>query len=288
MFKMNIEEVREDEVLKGIPLFTEDRLTFKRKEKKGYISINSKFAPKLHELFLNSTTQLIMEKCDGQHSVQDIIKELLTLYQNVSEEELQKDVILTLMNLYKFQLITWEKEDPFMYNIVENLGNQSFCSVQEGDIRELLRFIKDHMDKPDMLQYIHPLSIKDIYYDEINLRDMLFNYEEDFYVLKIDGEIRGLISLRLSKSIKSSVSSVGIIICESEYTEFLLKCLNEYAVSISMRDVSKIKMQIVQESETIIQTKIESVLIKLGYELESILKKEIEFKNLKVYSYFMK
>lgn len=245
MIKVRKDEIIQNDVLNGFPYFSPDRISFKREEKNGYISIHSKYAPKLHELFLNSTTQIILEKCTGDNDVIHIIDELTALFVNVSKEEIKEDVIDTLMSLYQYQLVTWKGEDPFMYSLIEIVDGRKFHSVGEADIRKILKFVTDNINESSVLQYMHPLSLKEIYMDELYLRETLFNYEEDFYFIEDKEEITGLISLRYSKSVKSSVSSVGIILCKPEDLKFTCKCLTEFATSISLRNVSKIKLQLV-------------------------------------------
>ncbi|MDR3091714.1 MAG: PqqD family protein [Clostridiales bacterium] len=286
MIKMNLAEVNKDEALAAVPVFDKARLSFRREEKDGYISVNSKYAARLHELFFNKTTQIILEKCDGEKTAGEIAGELLQLFRNVTLDELEKDLLETLLQLYRFQLITWKKEDPFVYTVFEEKDNLAFCSVQESDIREILNFVKENGENADMFKYVHPLATSSVYCDEVFLREVLFNFEEDFYVLKTAGKIRGLISLRFSKSVKSSVSSIGIILCDESNLEFLIKGVINCAADISMRNAAKIKIQIVKEPEAA-RANIEELLPRLGFELECLLKKEVERKDLAVYSRYI-
>lgn len=273
-------------VLMKIPLFEESNFSFKRVENNGYISVRSKNVPKLHELFLNSTSQQIINQCNGKNTVEQIIRNLSDVYPNIQRQVLGNDILKNLTILSRYQLITWLGRNPFMKKLCENISGLEFTLLDEGDIRDILEFINIKEDA-SKLQYLNLMSGVEIYTDELYLREVLFSFSEDFFAIKDKDEIKGIISLKYHPNLKSTVCNVGIICCEEGYVKNLLEGVTQYSYHTCTREVYKIKIALIAESESGNNT-LAPYLEEFGFTNEGRLKKEIDGNDILNYSYYYK
>ena len=130
-------------IMKQRPIFEQKNFSFRREEKEGYISVRSTNLPRLQELFLNRTTQNILKKCNGSNTVEQIIRIISDMYPDIQRQVIANDVVKNLSVLSRFQLIEWKERNPFMKKLcVAFEGNKEFELLDEGDIREIITFIK--------------------------------------------------------------------------------------------------------------------------------------------------
>ena len=175
-------------IMKQRPIFEQKNFSFRREEKEGYISVRSTNLPRLQELFLNRTTQNILKKCNWSNTVEQIIRIISVMYPDIQRQVIANDVVKNLSVLSRFQLIEWKERNPFMKKLcVAFEGNKEFELLDEGDIREIITFIKANSKN---VRFLNVMSRFEPYYDELFIRDVLFNFTEDFFAVRENGEIK--------------------------------------------------------------------------------------------------
>lgn len=267
-----------------IPVFDENIFSFKRKENGGYYSLRIHTIPRLQELFLNSTCFRILELCDGVRNSQEIVERMLSIYTDVEESIIVEDFVNIIKMLSRFQIISWKERNPFMEEFKIEIDEFTFKLLDDTDIRSIIDFIRNNEDK---LQWINLMNDYR-HYDELYIREMLFNYSEDFFALQDkEHSIVGIISLKHSINIKSSVSHIGILICDSKYIEKMIKGLVTFSGNSPLnKNIAKIKVQILYDSMSYYENLINS-LKSNEFNEENISKKEFKGKDLVNYSFYL-
>lgn len=229
-------------IMKQRPIFEQKNFSFRREEKEGYISVRSTNLPRLQELFLNRTTQNILKKCNGSNTVEQIIRIISDMYPDIQRQVIANDVVKNLSVLSRFQLIEWKERNPFMKKLcVAFEGNKEFELLDDGDIREIITFIKANSKN---VRFLNVMSRFEPYYDELFIRDVLFNFTEDFFAVRENGEIKGIATLKYTTNLDSTVCSLGLLIAQAGYEESLLTGIVEYSGGTCNRAMVKIKVQL--------------------------------------------
>ena len=245
MYDFSMTAMLRKRIMKRKPVFKQNNFSFCRQENGGYISVRSSNIPRLQELFLNLTSQIILGECNGCNTVEQIIKNISDLYPNIQRRTIANDVVTNLSVLTRYQLIEWKERNPFMKTLCTTLeGNRKFELLDEGDIRELIVFIKENSEN---LKFLNIMSKLGPYYDELFLRDVLFNFTEDFFVVRENGEIKGIITLKYNTNMNSTVCSLGLMIASEEYEDILLSGIVTYSGNTCNRPITKIKVQILEK-----------------------------------------
>lgn len=283
MYDFTITTQLKKKILQSRPIFKQSNYSFCRQEKGGYISVRSKNIPRIQELFLNHTSQYILAECDGRNTVEEVINHISKIYQNVQRETIANDVIHNISVLSKYQLIEWKERNPFMKMLNKDFENGlKFELLDESDIRELITFISQNEND---VQFVNIMSKREAYDDELFLRDVLFNFTEDFFVIRKADKIKGLISLKYHANINSTVCSVGIFIAPKEYISELLFGIANYSSTTCNRPMSKIKIQILEKDCEFKRTLIEK-LLDCGFVEENMSLKEYQGQNICNYSFY--
>lgn len=219
----------------AIPVFDKKNLQYERQEKDGYYT----FVPKKHqetrELIINGTSRRILDLCNGESSMADIVAGMQAEYPNVERETIQNDVLKTLGNFSRMGVVTWNSENPFINYTREPLGDRYSMGVaQENDIRRILAFIRKH----------HPASSTEVHndegmvvfwspdgsdkeYSEAALRAKLFAFSEEFLMLYEGDDVVGIFGVEPPPA-RRAVSSIRFAVCP----EACFGPLMDYGVSI--------------------------------------------------------
>ena len=122
------------------------------------------------------------------------------MYPDIQRQVIANDVVKNLSVLSRFQLIEWKERNPFMKKLcVAFEGNKEFELLDEGDIREIITFIKANSKN---VRFLNVMSRFEPYYDELFIRDVLFNFTEDFFAVRENGHIRLSGSRRCQQAIR--------------------------------------------------------------------------------------
>ncbi len=269
-----------ESIMNSIPKFAKESVDFFRREKEGFISIRSNRLPRMQELFFNHTAQEIFEMCDGINTTSQIVLFMREKYK-LEYEEAKKDVLDILFALSRFQFIDWIRDEGFMENkIIVQTEDYRVTVVDESEVRELLNFFKR---SNECVQYTHILTNKDIYSEELFLREALFSYTEDFYVIKYGNEIKGVVSIKYNNNTNSTVASIGIMSGSIENIRIILKKIVSSSNNISEFKAKKIKVQFIRGN---MSEKILKLFEEQNFVLEYIAKCELNGNDIETYSYF--
>lgn len=285
MYDFTMTAMLRKRIMKEKPIFKQSNFSFYRLENGGYISVRSSNVPRLQELFLNRTSQNILEECNGCNTVEQIIKNISDLYPHVQRQTIANDVVTNLSVLTRYQLIEWKERNPFMKSLCTTMeGNRKFELLDEGNIRELIAFIRENSSS---IKFLNIMSKLEPYYDELFLRDVLFNFTEDFFAVRENGEIKGIITLKYSTNMNSTVCSLGLMIATEEYADILLSGIVTHSANTCNRLVTKIKVQIL-EKDCEAKADLINKLLSNGFMRENISLKEFQGENICNYSFFYK
>lgn len=280
--KLNL-EYTDDIYVKSKPIFNKKQIFFMRDEKKDFTSIILKKYAFLNDLLIDPLAHKILNLCDGTKSIEDICSEISQLYINIDKDIIYKDLIDLLNQYNKISLITWKDGvNPFMDNYILQLGNGFKIELaSETCLEELVNFFK-YRDKNKVF-YINPGRIINEYIDELVIREKLFMRAEEFIVVKNnENKIEGVISVLIPSRMRSTTSSIGIILMPEEFIGESLRFLTQSLQNISVKTLKKIKYQHIINNN---MHQLRSEFLNNKFITEAILKKEHEDNDIEILSY---
>ena len=165
-----------------------------RAEKDGYYSLLTDNGD-LNYTMLNITSKYILDLCDGNKNVEEILNILAEQYKNVERKRLATDLENVLFNLTRIRLIKWKGEENmnnnqgmfFPQNNIPNPINNNEQSQIMGDMRTLQKRFSEFFKKKEP-------NVEDISYffgndkrEFLNftaIRQCLYSYYKDFFIIK--------------------------------------------------------------------------------------------------------
>jgi len=133
-----------------------------------------------------------------------------------------------------------------------------------------------------MVFYKNPLIMQGEY-SELVLRQKLFAFSEDFFMLRKDSEIKGLMSISLPVHPKEFWATLRLVICPEKFLKGLLKYSRDYLPYLAVRDVSKIGFY--ETNTASVNDSFKKFLLEGGFIKEAELKNKLGFeKDLMIYS----
>ncbi len=226
----------------------------------------------------------ILRLCDSCLAPQEVSGRLHSLYPDVELAEIENDVQEILFTFSKNGLIDWGKEgNPFMTTKEVRLADgYSLALAGEEDIRTLIQFIHSPSFYQNALSYMNPLRDDNEYSDELLYRAKLFNYSEEFFLLKDnENRVKGVVSVLLPTQKKSTSCSFGLLSLDEAYLEAAWGMVKEVLPEIAVWDVSKIKFHgILQKHDRITE-----LLEQMEFSKEGIFKQEIYHHDIEIVSY---
>lgn len=195
----------------AIPKFNRKNLPYFRNEKNGFLSIISANDPYAMVQLLNSTAVEIVELCNGKYSINEIISLIQQKYYDTNPVLIKQCVEILLVRLDRSNLINWVKNDPFFqenlrsgYQLVKNI---TLKRNSENDFRSIFGFIHlgliNDNNIPITLIYMSPYSSED-QYNQLILRNKLFNFKEDFYTIYLRKQPLFLMGVFNNQPLKST------------------------------------------------------------------------------------
>jgi hypothetical protein len=282
----------EDTNMEGKPLFGKNTTLFFREENDGHWLLLPRKHPEVKELIINRTSKQILDLCDGNRTVSEIQIEMRRIYTNVESDILEKDVRKIIAQYSRLTLIEWSGDNPFLLRLEEPLGNGYFAKVgQEDDLQTIHEFLKNKTvvsksysdQETNYLIYLNPI-ISATEYFELPLRQKLFNFSEEFFLLYDNERFVGVISIAMPPRKRMSA-----IVCTLITPEHVASNHLSYALSslpfISVADITKVS--IYDEDDKLIDMKLENLLYNENFCLEARIKNELGFgKDVRIFSHF--
>lgn len=263
------------------PVFDENNLEFIREEKNGYYLLMSKYHPEIRELIVNSSAFEMLKFCDGLSTVEDIVRKMKEKYPGAAEELIKRDVDRVFSSMSRLIILEWNGENPYLFRREDYLDCNYLLRVgSEEDITDIISFLDKHGTLNDtgpvsegFVRYASPL-LKAMEYQEVPLRQKLFGYVEEFFLLTKDEEITGIIGLRLPLAPLQS-ASISIIECPETYLNELIGYATDTLPYVSVQSTAKIAMA--EEVGVSLPKSIRDVLRQRGFRDEGTSLNELGF-----------
>ncbi len=269
------------------PLFRKENLLYKREERKGYWTVISKVHPEARELIINPTAKKILELSDGSRTIEDIELYFIDKYFGVPEKKIKIDIAKTLSLFSRLGVVVWNGDNPFLYKKDEPIADGYFLSIgQEDNLRDIENFIEFSETlsgvRREIVFYKNPLVLSGEY-SELVLRQKLFAFSEEFFLLKRNSKIEGLMSVSVPDNLKKFGAIVKLLICPREFLSELFRYSRNYFPYLSVRDITK--LEVYELSSNRLDQFLIDFLDKEKFNVEAKLKDEAGFGNdLTIYS----
>lgn len=120
-------------------------------------------------------------------------------------------------------------------------------------------------------------------YSELVLRQKLFAFSEEFFLLRKDSEIKGMVSISLPVHPKEFGATLRLVICPEKFLNELFKYSRDYLPYLAVKNVSKIEFY--ETNTEPVSDTFKKFLLEEGFAKEGELKDELGFgKDLVIYS----
>lgn len=216
---------------------------------------------------LNSTATFIFDHCDGNNSLNDIIRLMKKKYPKVDIEELTSDVKEILYYLKDLKLLQFEEE--------KESSGVIFKTASDYDFVEMKKFILANKNCDNVFIY----EKSPAFYREHLLRSRQFSLNELSYICKVENEIKHLITLNQIDML-TGTTKITVFICdinEEHFENFFNYVLND----LKRFEVNKIEFH---QIECLTEFDLYN---SLGFFEEAILKKEYKGRDITVFSRFI-
>lgn len=230
---------------RGRPIFRKTNLQYEREEKDGYFTIVSRLHPETRELIINKTARAVLELCNGERDIDQVMTEFENLHQDVSKERLQADVNQILGVYTRLGVVEWLGENPFLNRKEEPIGEgYSLGIAQEGDISRIETFLQTKHSVSESGKYFCHESalVTKGEYNKLALRQKLFSYNEEFFLLEKERKIEGLVAISIPHYLREQAAIIKLLYCPDDYTKNLLEYARDYYPRLSTRDITKIEL----------------------------------------------
>jgi hypothetical protein len=264
------------------PVFKKENLQYERQEKEGYWTFIPKLHPETRELIINQTAKCIIMLCDGSRTLPMIGDVLKQRYPNVDKKRIDMDVATTIASCSRFGIIEWDGDNPFLFKKEEPINeNYSMLIAQESDIRRLHEFVvsskvllpNSKSDKNTICYKTPHINSRE--YDELALRQKLFAFHEEYFLLLHEGAINGLISIEMPMYQLNLAARMKIIITPIPYFSHLIQYAQDNFPMLAVMDFTKIRL--VESLKTPLSDDLKNLLTKEGYKNEATLEDELGF-----------
>lgn len=276
-----------EKIMNLIPQKRNEGIIYIREEKKNFFSLLSDNGD-LNYTMLNGISKHILDLCDGKKTVEEIVEILLKEYKGAERKRIEGDLAGTLFNFMRIRIINWKGENgmnnnPFLAQDEEDLkGGFTLSLCTENDIRILqkrfAKFFASAERLPDKVKYFFGNDKRE-FTNFITIRQFLYSYYKDFFVIKKNAEIEGVIVVHPAQEVFLNSAIIQLIDSPKEILMVAIKKVKEYYSNCSYKKVNTLRIYI-PENDVEVEEKIKEC----GFKCEGIREKEyLEDINLKVY-----
>ncbi|MFV0527604.1 MAG: PqqD family protein [Lachnospiraceae bacterium] len=241
-----------------------DKNVYIRHEKNNCCTVDSsEYGLKM----LNSTATFVFDHCDGNNSLDDIIRLMQKKYPDVDKEQLTSDVKEILYYLKDLKLLQFENE--------KEPSGVIFKTASDYDFGEMKKFILANKNRDDVFIY----EKSPVFYREHLLRSRQFSLNELSYICKVENEIKHLITINQIDML-TGTTKITVFICdvnEEHFESFFNYVLND----LKRFNVNKIEFHQIESL-----TKFD-LYNSLGFVEEAVLKKEYKGQDITIFSCFI-
>jgi hypothetical protein len=265
-------------VNKGKPVFRKANLLYEREEKDGYLTFLSKLHPETREMIVNKTAKTVLELCNGERDIEQNIAECESIYPGVSKERLHVDANQILGACTRLGVIEWMGDNPFLNKREEPIGEGYSLSVaQEDDISRIEVFLQTtHSTSKGGSSFHHESAvITEGEYSKLALRQKLFSYGEEVFLLEREQKIEGLVAISAPYYSCGRAAIVKLLYCPANYARKLLEYVQDYFPRLCARAVTKI--EVCESTLHPLDEGLKKLLAEEGFVNEASLKDELGF-----------
>lgn len=257
------------------PLFSEEYVSYLYDEKHERYLISKQYRM-LDKLVLNKEGKIILENCNGENNIEDIITKLGEIYPKVPYKTLNNDVNNLLFTCWRVGIIKWinlnENLSSPYYNLFNNTINNYTCTILSGE--NLIKIFSENNNLRCKSHYI-PSFV----FNENTLRDYSFYNVEQYCSISHKDKIIGLFGIS-SKNKNSLTAELNFYyIDESNLDEnVLLSNLIQWAMNIYSK-FTNVKFHSIEVTALKNDVYYQNLIEKFNFKLIGELKSEIFEEN---------
>lgn len=256
---------------------------YSRTENNGYCSMLTNNGDSNYTM-CNSTSMKILDMCNGEKTVEQILCTLVELYPKVEKSRAERDLIHTLSNFTRLDAIEWKDDDgmsnnPFVLTAVGHIDEQVMIALAgEDDIRDLSVFFQDfikqgpHDNLTDTYSYFWGNDYRE-YMSPTMIRQCLYSYYKDFFVIKCQRKIIGVIAVKPAHEAYLNDAVIQLISVPKYLFNRCIKEVISYYRDFPYKKINALRVQVPNGNEDA-KNVIEAALVPNGFSLEAIREKE--------------
>lgn len=258
-------------------------IPYSRTENNGYCSMLTNNGDSNYTM-CNSTSMKILDMCNGEKTVEQILCTLVELYPEVEKSRAERDLIHTLSNFTRLDAIEWKDDDgmsnnPFVLTAVGHIDEQVMIALAgEDDIRDLSVFFQDfikqgpHDNLTDTYSYFWGNDYRE-YMSPTMIRQCLYSYYKDFFVIKCQRKIIGVIAVKPAHEAYLNDAVIQLISVPKYLFNRCIKEVISYYRDFPYKKINALRVQVPNGNEDA-KNVIEAALVPNGFSLEAIREKE--------------
>lgn len=256
---------------------------YSRTENNGYCSMLTNNGDSNYTM-CNSTSMKILDMCNGEKTVEQILCTLVELYPEVEKSRAERDLIHTLSSFTRLDAIEWKDDDgmsnnPFVLTAVGHIDEQVMIALAgEDDIRDLSVFFQDfikqgpHDNLTDTYSYFWGNDYRE-YMSPTMIRQCLYSYYKDFFVIKCQRKIIGVIAVKPAHEAYLNDAVIQLISVPKYLFNRCIKEVISYYRDFPYKKINALRVQVPNGNEDA-KNVIEAALVPNGFSLEAIREKE--------------
>ena len=256
---------------------------YSRTENNGYCSMLTNNGDSNYTM-CNSTSMKILDMCNGEKTVEQILCTLVELYPEVEKSRAERDLIHTLSNFTRLDAIEWKDDDgmsnnPFVLTAIGHIDEQVMIALAgEDDIRDLSVFFQDfikqgpHDNLTDTYSYFWGNDYRE-YMSPTMIRQCLYSYYKDFFVIKCQRKIIGVIAVKPAHEAYLNDAVIQLISVPKYLFNRCIKEVISYYRDFPYKKINALRVQVPNGNEDA-KNVIEAAIVPNGFSLEAIREKE--------------
>lgn len=238
-------------------------------------------------IIINEQGKEILEFINNKRTVEEIINLMIQKYPEVEKDVVENDVYSFLYEGERREIIKVRGvEKMYKGHDIKRINDFEIYRCSEGDLKLIYKILNDQDTILDMRDYNTPEEL----YNAISIRAKVFMYVEDYYLLRKEDEIYGVISIVNGKVYINQTSFIGKIVLTKSFDQQVLKdfigsVLINYKNEVK-KDSKKIRISFENKDTEIYKELIQS-LIELSFIKVAELKDELTIgQDVLIYDYF--
>lgn len=199
-----------------IPIYIKDNISYFKNDDESILTFTSKRHPELQRLEINKQSIYILDLCNGNNSILDIINKISNKFPSVEINRIEEDLYNILFKFWRLKIVIWKEKNPFedLYNF-----KGDFLEAKILDEDEAVLYMKNFNE----LKFT-PIVNKEFLRDDVNIRQRVYFGFEQYCLIK-KGEESMLFSISF-KNIKSKSCYINFYSHFNDYNDELKEVIN--------------------------------------------------------------